>query len=219
MRVSNEEFQRRQLRVHSFLNDVPLHDVWAFRLRGGGEGLTLVDFEKLLSSEGMQRLSNVVNWLFRLRLALGRWFGWEDEGHEERPSSYVSRLTADDRIRSIEEPGSASRISGPLSMRWPPVVYSFENESLHEIINATGHHFLLMSMEPAAEGYTVYWAVYTKSTSWLTLPYMMLIDPFRRLIVYPGIIRKMEAAWARVYGAERDLRTPAGTANSENASF
>ena len=74
-------------------------------------------------------------------------------------------------------------------MRWPPVVYSFENEALHEIINATGHHFLLMSMEPAEGGYTVYWAIYTKNTSWLTPLYMMLIDPVRRALVYPNIIK------------------------------
>jgi hypothetical protein len=40
-RVANREFRAKPLRVHSFLHDVPLHDAWVMRLRGGGEGRTL----------------------------------------------------------------------------------------------------------------------------------------------------------------------------------
>ena len=176
-----------------------MHDVWAFRLRGG-EGRTLLDFQALLSSERMQRVNPVVGGLFKLRFTLGKLFGWDDEKRKDTPSSYVHRLTEDDRIQSLDEPGSASRVSGPLSMRWPPVIYAFENEYLFEIINVTGDHFLLMAMETASEGYTVYWAVYTKRTSWLTPLYMALIDPFRRVLVYPAIINRLERTWAEAHG-------------------
>ena len=196
MRIRPEEFRKKPLRVHTLLTDVPLHDVWAFRLSGGGEGRALRDFQALLSSEGMQQTNPVVNGLFKLRFALGRWFGWDDERHRSPASSIVHRLTDDDRARSIEEPGSASGITGPSNMRWPPAVYSFENEALFEIVNFTVHAFLHMSIESAADGYRVYWATYVEKASWFTPVYMALIDPFRRIFVYPAIVKRMERAWA-----------------------
>ena len=36
MRVTPEEFERIDLRAHSLLSDVPLHDVWRVELPGGG---------------------------------------------------------------------------------------------------------------------------------------------------------------------------------------
>ena len=38
--------------------------------------------------------------------------------------------------------------------------------------------------------------VYVKPVSRLTGAYMALIDPFRRWIVYPALIRRFEAMWA-----------------------
>jgi hypothetical protein len=34
----------------------------------------------------------------------------------------------------------------------------------------------------------------------ITAIYMGVIDPFRRLIVYPGITRQLQAAWSQAYG-------------------
>ena len=110
-------------------------------------------------------------------------------------TSHIHRLTDDDRARSLDEPGGVSGIMGVPTT----VVYAFENEELHDIVNFTGHHFLPMSMEPAAQGYTVYWAIYTKKAGWFTSLCMVLIDPFRRALVYPLIIRKIERAWVQRY--------------------
>jgi hypothetical protein len=78
-------------------------------------------------------------------------------------------------------------------------VYAFENETLEEVINSTVHAFSLMAMEPAANGYIVYWAIYVRKTNWWTPFYMALIDPFRYIFVYPAIIKKMEQAWVSAY--------------------
>ena len=199
MKMTRDALLGKELRAHSLLADVRLHDVWAFQLQGGGPGRTLVDFQALMSSESMQKVNPIVNALFRLRLGLGRRLGWDDDTYRTPGSSYIHRLTAADRTRSLEEPGSLPRISGPLSMRWPPVVYTFGNEALYEIINFTGHCFLLMTMEAAEHGYTVIWAIYVKNVSWVTPLYMKLIDPFRQAFVYPGLIAKMERAWAANY--------------------
>lgn len=191
MRITNEEFRQKPLRVHTFLADAQLHDLWVIHLPGGGEGRTLADFQKLLAFGDLERANPIVAGLFKLRWLLGRWLGWDDKKHDSPATSYIHRLTADDRQRSRVEPGSAD---GPFRL-----LYRFENESLGEIANATVHAFALTAMEPAADGYTVYLGVYVKKVSPLTPFYMALIDPFRKLFVYPAMIRKMEQTWARVY--------------------
>ena len=144
MRITLEEFQLEPLRVHAFLAGVPLHDVWVIRLEGGGEGRTLRDFQALFSAESLQRANVFVRALFWLRWELGRLFGWEVEEDAIPASSYVHRLTHQDRARSLETPGAMNSRLGPFR-----VIYGFENESLHEIINLTAHAFSLMAMEPA----------------------------------------------------------------------
>ena len=61
------------------------------------------------------------------------------------------------------------------------------------------HAFLATALVPRDGGYILYWAVYVKPGGLGTRLYMALIDPFRRRIVYPGMIREMRAAWVRTY--------------------
>ena len=66
-RVTIEEFEQKALRVHAFLADIPLHDVWAIHLRGGGDGRTLRHFGDLLSFEGLQRTNALVPTILKQR--------------------------------------------------------------------------------------------------------------------------------------------------------
>jgi Protein of unknown function (DUF2867) len=63
------------LRCHALLGDVPLHDVWAIPLDGGGSGRSVRDARAILF--GYQRPSTnvAVRGLFTLRWALGWAFG------------------------------------------------------------------------------------------------------------------------------------------------
>jgi hypothetical protein len=74
-------------------------------------------------------------------------------------------------------------------------VYTFEREALGEVINRTVHAFLLFALEPAAGGYTLYWGIYVKPVNRFTPVYMALIDPFRRQLIYPALVRRFETAW------------------------
>ncbi len=203
MRVSPAEYQRLPLRAHGFLADVPLHDVWAFHLRGGGTGRTLRDFLELLWANDITRTNALVAGLFRLRRTLGRVFGWDADRHDDPRASYMRRLTAADVTRSREEPGSGQ---GPFRL-----LYHFENESLSELRNGTVHAFSAMAMTPSTDGYTVYWAIYVKRTSWRTPLYMAAIDPFRRRAVYPAVIRRLEATWSDAAGGAEASIAPADT--------
>jgi hypothetical protein len=190
MRVKRADFQRLDLRCHAFLSDVPLHDVWAIPLAGGGPGRGIQDARAILF--GDPRPSNLaVRGLFALRWALGRAFGWDDERHDPPGESYVNRLAEADRSQSRVAPGTRE---GPFR-----VVYVLGEEALSEIRNATVHGFLALALTPRPGGYTLYLAIYVKPVSRLTAVYMALIDPFRRLIVYPALGRRAQQRWSRRY--------------------
>ncbi len=77
MRATREEYERINLRAHSLLADIPLHDVWAVELSGGGPGRTIVDLRALLSVENLMAANRAVRFLFWLLGWLGRVFGWD----------------------------------------------------------------------------------------------------------------------------------------------
>jgi hypothetical protein len=193
VRVAPAEFRKLDLEAHAFLADIPLEDVSRVDLVGGGEGRGVADLRALLASLDLRAANRATRFLFALRMFLGRLFGWDREQVELPPESYIHRLTPAQRSRSSVVPGTLNR-----GFR---VVYVFENEALSEIINATVHAFLCDVLVPSATGYRLYWAVYVKPASRWTSLYMAAIEPFRRFIVYPSILRRIERAWAAKYRA------------------
>jgi len=192
MQISKTEYQRKALRVHKMLADVSLHDVWVFQLSAGCGDHKLRDFRTLWSEKHIQDLSPAVKQLFKLRNILGDLLGWDNANQQNTASSYAGRLTKNELDHSLVQPGT------PLIGSFH-ALYEFENEALDEIVNATVHAFSLMAMERTAEGYRIYWAIYIKNTSQLTPVYMKVIDPFRKLFVYPAIINKLEQTWKIKY--------------------
>jgi len=79
------------------------------------------------------------------------------------------------------------------------VLYVFGNEELDELRNATVHAFLVLALTPRAGGYTLYLGIYVKPVSRFTALYMALIDPFRRLVVYPALGKYAQRSWSRTY--------------------
>jgi hypothetical protein len=190
MRVKPVDFQRLNLRCHALLSDVPLHDVWAILLDGGGPGRSMQDARAILFGDGLPP-NFAVRGLFTLRWAIGRAFGWDDESHDPPSGSYVNRLAEADRAQSQVAPGTRE---GPFR-----VLYVLAEEALSELRNATVHAFLALALTPSPGGYTLYMAIYVKPVSRLTTLYMALIDPFRRLVVYPALGRHAQQRWSRTY--------------------
>jgi hypothetical protein len=75
------------------------------------------------------------------------------------------------------------------------VVYRFENELLLELQNRTAHAAALSALAETADGYRYYFAVYVAKASWITPLYMALIDPFRKWIVYPALLKSIRTSW------------------------
>ncbi len=189
MRVSRREFEGIELRAHSLLADVPLHDVWAVELPGGRPGRSIVDVRALLAAENPRAASGAVRFLFGLRSRLGRVFGWDVEPSEHSAASFLPRLSPADRESSLVTPGTRE---GPFR-----VLLVSPREAISEIQNATVHAFSVLALIEQASAYRLYWAIYVLPVGRITAWYMRLIDPFRRLLIYPAVLRHLRAAWTR----------------------
>jgi hypothetical protein len=184
--ISTQEFARLPLRVHDFLVGVPLHDVWAIELPHTRSGITLDEFSRTANTR-MCTLSPVARALLDVRLFVGRLLGWDREPAATAWETFATRLTAADRSKSLAPAGTREGLFR--------VVYRFENEQLLEVINRTAHAAALSALVETANAYRFYFAVYVRSVSLFTPIYMALIDPFRRLVVYPSLLQTVRAKW------------------------
>ena len=186
--ISAAEFSALPLRVHTFLAGVPLHDVWAVELPRPRKRVTLAEFNPLSSQDRViGRLPAPARALFGLRFFLGRIFRLEDEPKGAGATSFAARLTPEDRAQSSVTAGTPE---GPFR-----VVYRFENELLLELHNRTAHAAVVNALAETAHGYRFYFGVYVAKAGWATPIYMALIDPFRRWIVYPAMLKNIRASW------------------------
>jgi hypothetical protein len=108
--------------------------------------------------------------------------------------SFLTRLSESDRRHSEIPPGTPD---GPFL-----VIYEFPREALRETLNATVHGFICTALATTPTGYRLYWGIYVRPVSWLTRPYLIAIEPFRR-ILYPAMLRRIRRAWIAAYGASR----------------
>jgi Protein of unknown function (DUF2867) len=199
---AQEEFERLPLRVHTFLPDVPLHDVWFIDLPRWRSGITLDEFlrtpgnSKLdacgcSESSAMFTHSLLVRILLDIRFFVGRFFGWDREPASTATTTFATRLTDTDRSKSLVVAGTRDGFFR--------VVYRFENEQLLELINRTAHAGALITLVETTTACRFYLGVYVCSVSRFTPFYMTLIDPFRKLIVYPSLLRGVRVRWNQTF--------------------
>jgi Protein of unknown function (DUF2867) len=138
-----------------------------------------------------QRLSLPVRALFGLRWSIGRLFQWDRPPGQREVWSFQARLSEADRRQSIVDPGT---LDGPFA-----VLYVHEMEAVSEIRNATVHGFLVWALEPTPDGYQLFWAIHVLPVSVWTKPYLAFIDPFRRWLVYPALLRRIHESWTQEF--------------------
>jgi hypothetical protein len=208
--ISTHEFERLPLRVHDFLAGVTLHDVWAIDLPRTRSGITLDEFlgtasvrlqvgcdccENDRSRKGsLLTRSPVVRTLLNIRFFAGRLFGWDREPASTAWETFTTRLTTADRSKSLAPAGTREGLFR--------VVYHFENEQLLELINRTTHAAALSALVETTNAYRFYFGVYVQNIGRFTPVYMALVDPFRKLIVYPSLLRSVRASWNQAFGRE-----------------
>jgi hypothetical protein len=189
--ISTQEFERLPLRVHDFLAGVPLHDVWVVDLPRARSGITLNEFLRTASA-CLLTPSPVVRVLLNIRLFVGRLVGWDREPAATAWETFATRMTTADRSRSLAPAGTREGLFR--------VVYRFENEQLLELINRTAHAAALSALVETTNAYRFYFGVYVRSIGRFTPIYMALIDPFRKLVVYPSLLRTVRAKWNKTFG-------------------
>jgi uncharacterized protein DUF2867 len=188
--VSPQEFERLPLRVHDFLSGVPMHDVWAVDLPRTKDGITLSEFLRATSTRPYS-LSPAVRLLLYIRFSVGKVFGLDREPAAATRETFANRMTASDRSKTLVTPGTKDGFFR--------VVYRFENEQLLEVLNRTAHAAALSALVETPTTYRYYFAVYVKNVGHLTPIYMTLIDPVRRLIVYPSLLRSVQTRWDQAF--------------------
>jgi Protein of unknown function (DUF2867) len=196
-RVSAGEFRALPLEVHALLAEIPLKDVTAIDLVGGGPGKTLRELRPIVTDVYRSAGSPVVRSLFAFRAFLGRVLKWDESRVELAAPAFSPQIPAALAARSQLPRGTPQ---GPLK-----VLYELDHESLAEGQNATVHAFMCQALLPLGDGYRLYWAVYVRRISWFTPLYMALIEPFRRFVVYPSLLSRVSRAWT-VRHAPEDAR-------------
>jgi hypothetical protein len=195
--LPKQEFLAQPLRVHAFLAGVPLHDVWAVDLPEWSEGITLHEFHgRARKSENLKKVSWPTRTLMGFRFFLGRILGLESEPKGAKQQYFAHRLTTEDREKSLVPAGTPDAFFR--------VVYRFENEILLEVVNRTVHAASLNALKRTAEGYRFYFAIYVRKISWITPVYMALIDPFRKWVVYPALLKRIRENWDEAFGPRRE---------------
>jgi hypothetical protein len=187
MRASPGEYLALDLRAHDMLRGVALHDVSVVDLPDGGAGRTVGEVRALMTAA---KPGLIVAALTTLRCAIGRVLGW-DAASESAADGFVARVAERDRLASEIPPGTRAGMFR--------VLYQFPREALCEVRNATVHAFLCTALEATSSGYRFYWAVYVMPTSWITPWYLAAIEPFRRYLLYPAILRRLRKDWVARY--------------------
>lgn len=197
MRVPNAAHEAHPWVIGQIAPDFELLDVWALPAEGSPD-----DFESLLEVmsciDPTKAESPATRALFAVRLRLGTWFGWDDAtGTLPIPGCTQTTLRA--RLpEALRGTGSTMVISEGLQQAaggFQPL-YRTTDEWAGEISNATVHGVLHLSWVEQGDGrYRGRLAVYVKPRGRLGDAYMLLIAPFRHLIVYPAMLRQIGRAW------------------------
>jgi hypothetical protein len=188
MRLPNTAHSSRPWRIHELTGDFRVEDVWALPTPGGPD-----DFPRLVqlaaSLDPSRSSSTAARTLFAIRWKVGELLGLDDPeaGLGSRVPTLRDRLPAD--LRDAR--------SGPDFNALPfTPLYLLDDEWAAEIANRTMHGVMHIGwVRDGTGGYRGQMAVLVKPSGPFGTAYMAAIRPFRRLIVYPRMLREIERAW------------------------
>lgn len=201
-RLPNSAHEAHPWVISQIAPDFTLLDAWALPAEGGpgdfGEFL-----QAMAAIDPVHANGNVSSVLFRIRLRLGEWFGWDDAS-QKLPIPGCRETTLRERLPG-ELRGSATGFGiNPTMQRaaggFTPV-YRTSDEAAAELSNGTVHGVLHLGWVEQGQGrYRAQMGVYVKPRGRLGGAYLTLIEPFRHLLVYPALMRQIERAWQATPG-------------------
>jgi hypothetical protein len=186
-------------RIHDLTGDFRLEDVWALPTPGGPK-----DFPRLVQLMASGRLSQdssrVVRTLFAIRWRIGELLGWD------RPHAGLGSRVATLRDRFPAELRNAP--AGPELEALPfTSLYLLDDEFAAEIANRTMHGVMHIGwVADGTGGYRGQMAILVKPNGLFGIAYMAAIRPFRHLIVYPALMRRIGRVWRAGAGEQTPTR-------------
>lgn len=193
MRINKEEHLKHPWRVHRLLPDLRIEDVWVLPVEMDSD--QNVGELSTAFSQAMEKTAStgVAGWLFRLRFYLGKVFGWEDtaKATEALPAGSIrERYVSQEGLTNLEVDSKGFADFVP--------VYELKDEMLSEIENVTvlaAVHFGRVAKKNGK--HSVQMTVYVKPKGLFGEVYMLLIMPFRLLIVYPVMLKLIGRQWEK----------------------
>ncbi len=187
MKLPNTAHTSRPWRIHEFTRDFRLEDVWALPTPGGPDDFPAL-VAQMAAGDRPQGSSGAARVLFAIRWKVGELLGWDspDAGLGSRVPTLRDRLPAD-----LRHAPSGPDFHAPFTS-----LYLLDDEFAAEIANRTVHAVMHLGWVPdGTGGYSGQMAVYVKPNGLLGTAYMAAIKPFRHLIVYPPMMRKIGRDW------------------------
>jgi hypothetical protein len=188
MRLPDTAHTSLRWRIHELTRDFRLEDVWALPTPGGRD-----DFPRLVqqfaSADLSQSSSGAARTLWVLRMKVGELLGWDDTdtGVGSRVLTLRERLPADLR----DAPSGPEFDALPFTS-----LYLLEDEWAAEAANRTMHGVMHLGWVPdGTGGYRGQMAVLVKPNGLFGTAYMAAIRPFRHMIFYPAMLRRIGREW------------------------
>ena len=198
--IDKEIHFARLWKVNEIANDFILWDVWEIPIVANNSktenfqsfyGVAFEAFKK------MQTKTTLVSILFTLRFWISKIFPF-DKNINTLPipgcqdTTIKTRLNGHDLEKS--KVGKAIKVNDT-DLEFCPV-YLFEDESLHELSNDTVHGLIHIGWIKKNDNYyTATLAIYVIPRGIYGKVYLKLIEPFRRYIVYPGMMNAIKEQW------------------------
>jgi hypothetical protein len=170
--------------IHAVTPDFELEDVWALPGAGGpGDFGRVVDHVCAMDAERSGPLA--VRALWAIRWKLGALLGWD--GESTGTGARVASLR--ERVPEALRATTASRANAFSHLPFSPL-YETRDEFAAEIANRTMHGVMHLGWVDQGDGtWRAQMAVLVKPNGVTGKAYMSAIRPFRRLIVYPALLR------------------------------
>jgi hypothetical protein len=196
VKLPNAVQQVRPWVINRIAPDFRLLDVWALPAEGDREDF-LPFLEVMASIDPARGDSAITRFLFWVRFRLGELFGWDKVAARPIPgrteTSLLDRLPAELR-GSADQPVIAPAIQQEAATFTP--IYRTADEWAAEISNGTVHGVLHVGWVERAPGrYGAQLAIYVMPRGRLGQAYLLLIAPFRHVVVYPALMRQVRRTW------------------------
>jgi hypothetical protein len=195
IKISPVQHLKYPWQVHALCADFELEDVWRVPVELGAQHSLEMFMDQFKKAEAKLLKKGAAGLLFKLRLALGKLFGWDVQPDPNREGSIRLLYAQQKGLTVLQLPQAGNEMFVP--------VYQLENEALSEIENETVHATLHFGRVPLRENvWGIQMAVLVKPKGWFGKVYMLFIKPFRLWIVYPAMMRSASRMWRQFLASQ-----------------